>query len=88
MFETRTSTVPITKEMVKEAYRKVKANHGAAGVDKILIRAGITNQEVAKQRPVRKHAVSLDQCIYTGDQAVEVAMLNLQTHLVAGGVVL
>lgn len=34
MFETRTSTVPITKEMVKEAYRKVKANHGAAGVDK------------------------------------------------------
>src|SRR5450755_3280307 len=34
MFETRTSTVPITKEMVKAAYRKVKANHGAAGVDK------------------------------------------------------
>lgn len=34
MFETRTSTVPITKEMVKGAYRKVKANHGAAGVDK------------------------------------------------------
>ena len=34
MFETRTSTVPITKAMVKEAYRKVKANHGAAGVDK------------------------------------------------------
>lgn len=34
MFETRTSTVPITKEMVKAAYRKVKANHGAAGIDK------------------------------------------------------
>jgi RNA-directed DNA polymerase len=34
MFETRTSTVPITKEMVKAAYGKVKANHGAAGVDK------------------------------------------------------
>ena len=34
MFETRTGTVPITKEMVKAAYRKVKANHGAAGVDK------------------------------------------------------
>jgi RNA-directed DNA polymerase len=34
MFETRTSTVPITKEMVRAAYRKVKANHGAAGVDK------------------------------------------------------
>ena len=34
MFETRTSTVPITKEMVKAAYRKVKANQGAAGIDK------------------------------------------------------
>jgi RNA-directed DNA polymerase len=34
MFETRTSTVPITKEMVKTAYRKVKANAGAAGIDK------------------------------------------------------
>jgi RNA-directed DNA polymerase len=34
MFETRTSTVPITKEMVKAAYRKVKANQGSAGVDK------------------------------------------------------
>lgn len=34
MFETRTSTVPITKEMVKVAYRKVKANHGAAGIEK------------------------------------------------------
>jgi RNA-directed DNA polymerase len=34
MFETKSTTVPITKEMVKEAYRKVKANHGSAGVDK------------------------------------------------------
>jgi len=34
MFETKSRTVPITKEMVKEAYRKVKANHGSAGVDK------------------------------------------------------
>jgi RNA-directed DNA polymerase len=34
MFETRTSTVPITKVMVKEAYRKVKANAGSSGVDK------------------------------------------------------
>jgi len=34
MFETRTGTVPITKEMVKGAYRKVKANHGSAGIDK------------------------------------------------------
>lgn len=34
MFETQTRTVPITKAMVKAAYRKVKANQGAAGVDK------------------------------------------------------
>lgn len=34
MFETRAGTVPITKEMVKAAYRKVRANQGAAGIDK------------------------------------------------------
>lgn len=34
MFETKSRTVPITKQMVKEAYRKVKANQGSAGVDK------------------------------------------------------
>jgi RNA-directed DNA polymerase len=34
MFETKSTTVPITKQMVKEAYRKVKANKGSAGVDK------------------------------------------------------
>ncbi len=34
MFETKSSTVPITKQMVKEAYRKVKSNQGSAGVDK------------------------------------------------------
>lgn len=34
MFETKSRTVPITKEMVKAAYRKVKANQGSAGVDK------------------------------------------------------
>ncbi len=33
MFETKSTTVPITKEMVKAAYRKVKANQGSAGVD-------------------------------------------------------
>lgn len=33
MFETKSTTVPITKEMVKEAYRKVKSNQGSAGVD-------------------------------------------------------
>src|SRR5438093_9461394 len=34
MFETQTRTVPINKQMVKADYRKVKANKGAAGVDK------------------------------------------------------
>jgi retron-type reverse transcriptase len=34
MFGTKSTTVPITKEMVKEAYRKVKSNQGSAGVDK------------------------------------------------------
>src|SRR6185312_5099829 len=34
MFETTSKTVPVTKEMVRAAYRKVKSNHGAAGVDK------------------------------------------------------
>ncbi len=34
LFETESKTVPITKYMVKEAYRKVKSNQGSAGVDK------------------------------------------------------
>ncbi len=34
LFETKSRTVPITKQMVKEAYLKVKANQGSAGVDK------------------------------------------------------
>ena len=34
MFETKSTTVPITKQMVKDAYRKVKSNQGSAGVDK------------------------------------------------------
>jgi RNA-directed DNA polymerase len=34
MFETKSTTVPITKQMVREAYRKVKSNQGSAGVDK------------------------------------------------------
>jgi RNA-directed DNA polymerase len=34
MFETTSKTVPITKDMVRAAYRKVKSNKGAAGVDK------------------------------------------------------
>lgn len=33
MFETTSKGVPITKEMVKAAYRKVRLNNGSAGVD-------------------------------------------------------
>jgi RNA-directed DNA polymerase len=39
MFETKSVTVPITKQMVKEAYRKVKSNQGSAGVDKESLEA-------------------------------------------------
>jgi group II intron reverse transcriptase/maturase len=35
LFETKSKPIPITKEMVKAAYRKVKANKGSAGVDEI-----------------------------------------------------
>ena len=34
LFETGSKTVPITKEMVRAAYRKVKSNNGSAGVDR------------------------------------------------------
>jgi RNA-directed DNA polymerase len=34
MFETTSKGVPITKDMVKAAYRKVRSNQGAAGVDR------------------------------------------------------
>jgi group II intron reverse transcriptase/maturase len=34
LFETKSKGVPITKEMVWEAYKKVKSNKGSAGVDK------------------------------------------------------
>ena len=34
MFETKSTTVPITKQMVKDAYRKVKSNQGSAGIDR------------------------------------------------------
>jgi group II intron reverse transcriptase/maturase len=34
LFETKSRAVAITKQMVKAAYRKVKANQGSAGVDK------------------------------------------------------
>jgi RNA-directed DNA polymerase len=43
MFETKSTTVPITKQMVKEAYRKVKSNQGSAGIDKVNIQEFETN---------------------------------------------
>ena len=33
LFETKSKTIPITKDMVREAYRKVRSNKGSAGVD-------------------------------------------------------
>ena len=33
LFETESRTVPISKEMVRKAYKKVKANQGRAGID-------------------------------------------------------
>lgn len=33
LFETKSKPIPITKEMVREAYRKVRSNKGSAGVD-------------------------------------------------------
>jgi hypothetical protein len=34
LFETESKTVPITKDMVRKAYKKVKSNQGSAGIDK------------------------------------------------------
>jgi hypothetical protein len=34
LFATESKTVPITRNMVQEAYQKVKSNQGSAGVDK------------------------------------------------------
>jgi len=34
LFETESKTVPITRDMVRKAYKKVRSNHGSAGVDK------------------------------------------------------
>lgn len=33
LFETPSRSIPITKQMVRDAYRKVKSNKGSAGVD-------------------------------------------------------
>jgi RNA-directed DNA polymerase len=43
LFETESKTVPITKEMVRSAYRKVKTNQGSAGVDKESLSSFETN---------------------------------------------
>lgn len=37
LFETKSTTVPITKQMVKNAYKKVKENQGSGGVDKVSL---------------------------------------------------
>lgn len=37
LFETKSTTVPITKQMVKNAYKKVKENKGSGGVDEISL---------------------------------------------------
>lgn len=34
LFTTESKPIPVTKQMVKEAYRKVNSNNGSAGVDK------------------------------------------------------
>ncbi|PVD49280.1 group II intron reverse transcriptase/maturase [Terrimonas sp.] len=37
LFETKSKPVPITKDMVREAYRKVRSNKGSAGVDEVSL---------------------------------------------------
>lgn len=39
LFETRSKPVPITKDMVREAYRKVRSNKGSAGADEVSLKA-------------------------------------------------
>lgn len=43
MFETESKTVPITKDMVRKAYQKVKSNQGSAGIDKESLEQYQTN---------------------------------------------
>ncbi len=38
LFEAKSKPIPITKDMVREAYRKVKSNKGNAGVDEISLK--------------------------------------------------
>lgn len=44
MFETPSKGIPVTKEMVKAAYRKVRKNQGSAGVDKESLEAFRENE--------------------------------------------
>ena len=37
LFETKSKPVPITKDMVRAAYRKVRSNKGSAGVDEVSL---------------------------------------------------
>lgn len=43
LFETELKTVPITKAMVRDGYRKVKSNQGSSGVDKVSLEIFQTN---------------------------------------------
>lgn len=38
LFETKSKPIPITKDMVREGYRKVRANKGSGGIDKISLK--------------------------------------------------
>lgn len=38
LFETKSKPIPITKDMVRQAYRKVRSNKGSAGVDEISLK--------------------------------------------------
>jgi group II intron reverse transcriptase/maturase len=38
LFETTSKPIPITKDMVREAYRKVRANKGSAGADELSLK--------------------------------------------------
>ena len=38
LFETNPKPVPITKYMVREAYRKVRLNNGSSGVDEVSLK--------------------------------------------------
>lgn len=37
IFEEKTRAIPISSKMVENAYKKVRANHGSAGIDKVSI---------------------------------------------------